>query len=61
VSCECRLSQHIQLHGANGESIDTWLVLSEVVDMHISKELLKESVYDTAAARPILRGGGPAA
>lgn len=60
VSFECRLAQLIQLHDAKGESIDTWLVLGEVVGVHISKKLLKEGVYDTAAARPILRGGGPA-
>ncbi|MEQ4503700.1 MAG: flavin reductase family protein, partial [Pseudomonas sp.] len=28
--------------------------------VHIEKSLLKDGVYDTAAAEPILRGGGPA-
>lgn len=28
--------------------------------MHIADHLLKEGIYDTAAAEPILRGGGPA-
>ncbi|MDB5762136.1 MAG: hypothetical protein JWQ21_1131 [Herminiimonas sp.] len=60
VSFECRLTQLIQLRGANGESIDTWLVLGEVVGVHIAKSLLIDGIYDTAAARPILRGGGPA-
>jgi flavin reductase (DIM6/NTAB) family NADH-FMN oxidoreductase RutF len=60
VSFECRLTQLIQLHGANGASVDTWLVLGEVVAVHISKSLLVSGVYDTVAARPILRGGGPA-
>lgn len=60
VSFECKLSQLIQLRGANGDSVDTWLVLGEVVAVHISKSLLVNGVYDTAAARPILRGGGPA-
>jgi hypothetical protein len=27
--------------------------------VHISKALLRDGVYDTAAARPVLRGGGP--
>jgi hypothetical protein len=30
------------------------------VAVHIAKALLKEGIYDTAAAQPILRGGGPA-
>ena len=60
VNFECRLSQCIQLTAANGDSIDTWLVLGEVVAVHIAHELLRDGVYDTAAAHPILRGGGPA-
>ena len=41
-------------------SIDSWMVLGEVVAVHIDRAMLKDGVYDTAAARPILRGGGPA-
>ena len=29
--------------------------------MHIDKHLLVDGVYDTAAAHPVLRAGGPAA
>jgi flavin reductase (DIM6/NTAB) family NADH-FMN oxidoreductase RutF len=60
VSMECRLSQILQLQGANGARVPTWLVLGEVVGVHIDAALLKDGVYDTAAAEPILRGGGPA-
>jgi flavin reductase (DIM6/NTAB) family NADH-FMN oxidoreductase RutF len=60
VSFECRLSQLIQLQRADGERVPTWLVLGEVVGVHIARALLKDGVYDTAAAEPILRGGGPA-
>jgi hypothetical protein len=28
--------------------------------VHIARSLLKEGIYETAAAEPILRGGGPA-
>jgi len=34
--------------------------LGEVVGVHIDRSLLVDGVYQTAAARPILRGGGPA-
>jgi flavin reductase (DIM6/NTAB) family NADH-FMN oxidoreductase RutF len=60
VSMECRLSQLIQLQRADGEKVPTWLVLGEVVGVRIDRSLLKDGVYDTAAAEPILRGGGPA-
>ncbi|WP_049622172.1 flavin reductase family protein [Frateuria defendens] len=60
VSFECRLTQLVQLKGGGGEAIDTWLVLGEVVAVHIDKALLREGVYDTVLAEPILRGGGPA-
>ena len=58
VSFECRVSQILQLQGAAGNTVETWLVLGEVVAVHIAQELLRDGVYDTAAAHPILRGGG---
>ncbi|MGJ7497578.1 flavin reductase family protein [Variovorax sp. RT4R15] len=60
VAFECRLTQSFQLQSADGTPVDTWMVLGEVVAVHIDRALLKDGVYDTAAARPILRGGGPA-
>jgi flavin reductase (DIM6/NTAB) family NADH-FMN oxidoreductase RutF len=60
VSFECRLTQIVQLQGADGTPVEAWLVLGEVVGVHIARHLLKDGIYDTAAAEPILRGGGPA-
>ncbi|MCE3026988.1 MULTISPECIES: flavin reductase family protein [unclassified Salinicola] len=60
VVFECRLSQTLRLRSAAGEEIDNWLVLGEVVGVHIDPALLVDGIYQTAAARPILRGGGPA-
>jgi len=60
VSFECRVSQVLRLTGADGTETDTWMVFGEVVGVHIARHLLKDGVYDTAAAEPILRGGGPA-
>ena len=59
VAFECKLSQLIQLQGHNGEKANTWLVLGEVVAVHIARRLLKDGIYDTANAGHILRGGGP--
>ena len=60
VSFECRLTQSIQLQTAAGGKIESWLTLGEVVAVHIDRRLLKDGVYVTAEAQPILRGGGPA-
>lgn len=60
VSFECRLTQMIQLQDTAGATVATWLVLGEVVKVHIDAALLADGVYLTSAARPILRGGGPA-
>ncbi len=60
VSFECRHTQTLQLQGIDGHTVSTWLVLGEVVVVHIDQRLLKDGVYDTAGAGHILRGGGPA-
>lgn len=60
VSFECRLSQLIQLQGANGDKVPAWLVLGEVVAVHIARHLLIDGIYRTADARHVVRGGGPA-
>ena len=60
VTFECKRTQILQLQGADGAQVDTWLVLGEVVAVHIDLALLKDGIYDTAAAGHVLRGGGPA-
>lgn len=60
VTLECKVSQVLRLTGADGVAADTWVVFGEVVGVHIAEHLLKDGVYDTAAAEPVLRGGGPA-
>ncbi|MDO8651697.1 MAG: flavin reductase family protein [Undibacterium sp.] len=60
VSFECRCTQIIQLQGLSGEKVATWLVLGEVVAVHIAKTMLKDGIYDTASAGHVLRGGGAA-
>ena len=58
VSFECRSTQIIQLQGVDGVKVPTWLVLGEVVAIHIAREALKNGVYDTANAGHVLRAGG---
>ncbi|MEM6159896.1 flavin reductase family protein [Erwinia sp. P6884] len=61
VNFECRLTQLIQLEDAAGEKLEQWMVLGEVVAIHIDTNLLEEGIYQTAKAQPILRAGGPSA
>ena len=60
VNFECRLTQLLQLQTAAHQTVPTWLVLGEVVAVHIERSLLRDGIFDTAAAGPVLRGGGPA-
>jgi flavin reductase (DIM6/NTAB) family NADH-FMN oxidoreductase RutF len=59
VALECRLIQIVRLKSAAGKEVDSWLTLGEVVGVHIDQSLLRDGIYITAAAEPILRGGGP--
>ena len=58
VNFECQVSQIVQLHGADGGDVATWLVLGEVVAVHIDQAVIKDGVYDILAAQPIMRAGG---
>jgi flavin reductase (DIM6/NTAB) family NADH-FMN oxidoreductase RutF len=60
VAFECVKTQIVRLQSKEGAALDTWLVLGEVVGVHIDEALIEDGVYITARARPILRGGGPA-
>ncbi len=58
VQFECCHTQTLRLRTQSGEAIDTWLILGEVVGVHIAPHLIVDGRYDTAAAEPVLRGGG---
>lgn len=57
VSFECRLTQMIRLVGADGRDADAWMTFGEVVGVYIDKRLIRDGVYQTAEAHPILRAG----
>jgi flavin reductase (DIM6/NTAB) family NADH-FMN oxidoreductase RutF len=61
VQFECKLADIVQLKSSTGELASAWLVLGEVVGVHIDRALLKEGVFDTFGAEIILRAGGPSA
>jgi flavin reductase (DIM6/NTAB) family NADH-FMN oxidoreductase RutF len=57
VSFECKLTQIVQLQGADGKKAQAWVTFGEVVAVHIDKALIKDGVYQTALGRPIVRAG----
>lgn len=58
VNLECRVAQVVPLRDASGGLLSTWLITGEVVGVHIAPGLLRQGLYDTAEAVPVLRGGG---
>lgn len=60
VAMECKVISVQQFKNHKGEPVNSWMTLGEVVAVHIDKRYLVNGVYDTAAAHPVLRGGGPA-
>ena len=61
VSFECVLTQQVRLVDRAGRDTVSWMTFGEVVGVHIDEALLVDGIYQTAAARPVVRGGGPSA
>ncbi|MET0674404.1 MAG: flavin reductase family protein [Bradyrhizobium sp.] len=57
VAFECKLTQILQLEGADGNKAQAWVTFGEVVAVHIDKAFIKDGVYQTGLARPIVRAG----
>ncbi|TPQ34111.1 MULTISPECIES: flavin reductase family protein [Cupriavidus] len=58
AAMECKVIDIVQFRNTAGEKVGGWLVLGEVVAVYIDKTLLKDGVYQTAEAYPIMRSGG---
>ena len=57
AALECRLLQVVPLHDLEGGTLDTHLVLGQVVGVHIDRAYLVDGIFDLRAARPIGRCG----
>ncbi|MHA6729501.1 flavin reductase family protein [Devosia sp. A369] len=60
VSFECRVAQIVQLADIASKPLETWLVLGEVIGVHIRQDMLLDGIYQTGASKTVMRGGGPA-
>jgi flavin reductase (DIM6/NTAB) family NADH-FMN oxidoreductase RutF len=61
VHFECKVTEIVQLKSHTGVLVSTWLVLAEVIAVHIAKRMLKDGIFDTFNAGIVLRAGGPSA
>jgi len=58
VHMECRLTQIERLRDAGGAELETWMVLGEVVCVHIRADALRDGVFHTHEQGVVLRSGG---
>ncbi|MDY7579257.1 flavin reductase family protein [Herbaspirillum sp. RTI4] len=57
AALECKLIQIVRLKTIDGKEMNNWLALGQVVGVHIRREFLKDGLFDTFAAQPIMRAG----
>lgn len=58
AAMECKVIDVMQFKNSAGEALAGWMVFGEVVAVYIDETLLKDGVYQTALARPLMRCGG---
>ncbi|MFC0576660.1 flavin reductase family protein [Paraburkholderia solisilvae] len=57
AALECKLLQVVRLHSLDGQPMDNYLALGQVVGVHIQNAYLKDGRFDTLAADPVMRAG----
>ena len=58
---ECAVTSEykvMQLKGHAGALVQAWLMLGEIVGVHIARRPLRDGVFNTFVARVVLRAGG---
>lgn len=57
ASLECRVVSSMQFHDVDGKTLPGWMIIGQVVGVHIADEYIRDGRFDTAAAQPIARCG----
>ena len=57
AALECKWVQTVQLKDVDGTPFDGWMVIGRVVGVYIDERFIKNGLLDTAAMKPIARGG----
>jgi flavin reductase (DIM6/NTAB) family NADH-FMN oxidoreductase RutF len=57
---ECRVVHAVELSDIHGRPADQYLVIGQVIGVHLAESALVDGVVETARLRPVARCGGPA-
>ena len=57
AALECRVAQSFRLQDVDGRGLQGWMIIGQVVGVHIDDAFLRDGRFDTAAARPLARCG----
>jgi flavin reductase (DIM6/NTAB) family NADH-FMN oxidoreductase RutF len=57
AALECRLLQVVALQDLDGQPTNNRLVIGQVVGVHLDRAFLRDGLFDTGAAHPVMRAG----
>ena len=57
AALECKLLQVVRLRDLEGRELESYVVLGQVVGVHIGPQYMKDGRFDLATAAPIMRAG----
>lgn len=57
AALECKVAHSMRLHDLDGAALEGWIIIGQVVGVHIDEAYLRDGRFDTAAAVPIARCG----
>ncbi|MBR0681295.1 flavin reductase family protein [Roseomonas eburnea] len=57
AALECRVVQSLQFQDVDGRALEGWIIIGQVVGVHIDDACIRDGRFDTAAAQPVARCG----
>jgi len=57
AALECRVVHSMRFHDIEGTPLDGWIIIGQVVGVHIDDAYIRNGRFDTAAAQPVARCG----
>jgi flavin reductase (DIM6/NTAB) family NADH-FMN oxidoreductase RutF len=57
AALECRVVHSMRLRDLDGAALEGWIIIGQVVGVHIDDAYIRGGRFDTAAARPVARCG----
>ena len=57
AALECRVVQSFRFHDMDGAPLEGWMIIGQVVGVHIDEACLRDGRFDTGAVQPLARCG----